>query len=479
MAAPTTMRVRQILEHLSTPDKAELKKLLPKGIKMPELETARYPSALLGIFPKDTAYSFLGSIAEDLLRLTAVEIKNETLVERIRIYYPDVPQSAIDSVLRSKTTEPFLHLLRETRTKMEAVIRAPLSYEQVLVHGTVEGHPDAINETQVFEVKLTGMLKQNWVAFLFQVFAYAAIQVSVRDVYLVLPLQQTVWKWSLDGWMNRKAYREFLVAKSKKIQEDSLADMFVGNLLREQYFIGFHAPKHKSLMDTVRALPDYRKPYQIFLGGPQSTSLRIEDGELAATAGLIADNHVNLYVHSQYMINLCTLGAGDDWNVKLLMKNLQYAAAIGSKGVVVHVGKSTDKPIPEAMENMKKNLVRCLEAATVSCPLLLETPAGQGTETLKAQDEFIEFVTSIKDPRLGVCLDTCHVFACGHKPLDYISRFDAHPGLLKLCHYNDSAAPCGSCVDRHAFMGTGHIGMNGMRDIALLCSSKGVPMIIE
>jgi deoxyribonuclease IV len=479
MAASTTMRVREIISHLSTIDKADLKKLLPKGIKMPELETARYPSALLGIFPKDTAYSFLGCIAEDLLRLTCVDIKNETLVERIRIYYPDVPQSAIDSVLRSKTTEPFLHLLRETRAKMGAVIRAPLCYEQVLLHEAVEGHPDAINETQVFEVKLTGMLKQNWLAFLFQVFAYAAMSVSVRDIYLVLPLQQTVWRWPLDGWMKRKAYGEFLVAKSKKIQEDSLADMFVGNLLREQYFIGFHAPKHKSLMDTVRALPDYRKPYQIFLGGPQSTSLRIEDGELAATASLVADNHVNLYVHSQYMINLCTLGAGDDWNVKLLMKNLQYAAAIGSKGVVVHVGKSTDKPIPEAIENMKKNLVRCLEAATVSCPLLLETPAGQGTETLKAQDEFVDFVTSIKDPRLGVCLDTCHVYACGHKPLDYIHRFDAHPGLLKLCHYNDSAAPCGSCVDRHAFMGTGHIGMNGMRDIAVLCASKGVPMVIE
>lgn len=477
--AATTMRVREILNHLSASDRADLKKLLPKGIKMPEVETAKYPSALLGIFPKESAYSLLGCIAEDMLRRSAHDIKIETLLENIRLYYPDVPQSAVDSVTRSKTTEPFLHLLRETRAKMEAVIRAPMCYDQVLVHGAVEGHPDAINESQVFEMKLTGMLKKNWVSFLFQVFAYAAMSTTVRDVYLVLPLQQLVWKWSLEGWMNRKAYRDYLSTKSKKIQEDSLADMFVGNLLREQYFIGFHAPKQKTLMDTVRSFPDYRKPYQIFLGGPQNTALRIEDGELAAAAAVVAETNASLYVHSQYIINLCTLGASDDWNVKLLVKNLQYAAAIGCKGVVVHVGKSTDKPIPEAIENMKKNIRRCLEAATVACPLLLETPAGQGTETLKAQDEFINFVADIRDPRLGVCLDTCHVFACGHKPLDYISKFDAHPGLLKLCHYNDSAAPCGSCVDRHAFMGTGHIGMNGMRDIAVLCANKGVPMVIE
>ncbi len=478
-AAAATMRVREILGNLSTPDKAALKKLLPKGLKMPELETARYPSALLGIFPKDQSYSVLGCIAETLLQKLPAAITSDALVACIRYWFPVVTQVAIDSVLRSKTTEPFLQLLRETRTKLDAVVQSPLAYDQVLTYETVEGHPDGINETQVFEVKLTGMLKKNWLSFLFQVFAYAALSPSVTEAYLVLPLQQHVWKCELAGWKTRVAFRDFLVSKSKKVQGDALADLFVGNLLRETYFIGFHAPKHKSLIDTVRAFPDYRKPYQIFLGGPQSTSLRIDDGELAAAAALIATNNVSLYVHSQYMINLCTIAAGDDWNVNLLMKNLQYSAALGCKGVVVHVGKSTTKPVPEAMDNMRRNILRCLEAATEACPLLLETPAGQGTETLTDQNEFLDFVTSIKDPRLGVCLDTCHVFACGHKPLDFISRFDAHAGLLKLCHYNDSAVPCGACVDRHAFMGTGHIGMDGMREIAEKCAAVGVPMVIE
>ena len=145
----------------------------------------------------------------------------------------------------------------------------------------------------------------------------------------------------------------------------------------------------------------------------------------------------------------------------------------------MHVGKSTTTALPAALETMRKNIVACLEDATEECPLLLETPAGQGTETLTEVDDFLGFVTGIGDPRLRVCVDTCHVFACGHKPLDYLSRFEEYPGLLKLVHYNDSAAPCGSCVDRHAFMGTGHIGMDGMKQIAELCHTKQVPMVIE
>jgi deoxyribonuclease-4 len=322
------------------------------------------------------------------------------------------------------------------------------------------------------------MLKQGWTDFLLQTFAYAALQPSVRDVYIVLPLQQTVWRHCLEGWMGRKAFREMLTKTSKRISESAVADATVGQLLREMYFIGFHAPKQKTLMDTIRSFPDYKKPYQIFLGGPQSSQLRIEDGELAAAGSLVAEKGVNLYVHSQYIINLCTAG-GDNWNVALLKKNLQYAAAIGCKGVVVHVGKSTTTAVPEALESMRKNIVACLEDATEECPLLLETPAGQGTETLTEVDDFLGFVTGIADPRLRVCVDTCHVFACGHKPLEYLGKFEEHPGLLKLVHYNDSAAPCGSCVDRHAFMGSGHIGMDGMRQIAETCHAKGVPMVIE
>jgi deoxyribonuclease-4 len=466
---------------MHTTEKMALKKLLPKGLKMPDVETERYPSALLGVLPKEEAYSTLGCIAEEMLQYSVGEIKMETLEKSLQDYWLEDETeflSAVATVRKSKTTEPFLELLRQTKTKMAAVVREPLHYDQSLKHDRVEGHPDAMNTTQIFEVKLTGLLKKGWTDFLLQTFAYAALHTSVRDVYLVLPLQQTVWHHCLDGWMGRKAFRDMLNTVSKRISESAAADVAVGQLLREMYFIGFHAPKQKTLMDTICGFPDYKKPYQIFLGGPQSSQLRIDDGELAAAGTLVAEKGVSLYVHSQYIINLCTAGL-DGWNVALLKKNLQYAAAIGCKGVVVHVGKSTTTAVPEALESMRKNIVACLEDATEECPLLLETPAGQGTETLTGIDDFLGFVSGIGDPRLRVCVDTCHVFACGHKPLDYLGKFEEYPGLLKLVHYNDSAAPCGSCVDRHAFMGTGHIGMEGMKQIAELCHARDVPMVIE
>jgi deoxyribonuclease-4 len=371
--------------------------------------------------------------------------------------------------------------LQETRRKLESVKRGELQYNRVLKYDAFEGHPDVMTPTQVFEVKLTGLLKQSWPSFLFQVFAYASLELSVQDVYVVLPLQKSVWHYSIstNGWPNRKAYRDFLNQAAKKAIDNSNQDLTIGTLLREMYFIGFHASKQKSLVNTLQTLPDHRKPYQIFLGGPQNTYMKIEDGELAAASQVVQDLKLKVFVHSQYIINLCTATDGSNWNTELLKKNLKYANTIGCKGVVVHVGKSTSQPLAEALENMKKNILKTLEDATESCPLLLETPAGQGTETLKDQKEFIDFVLAINDPRLRICLDTCHVFACGHKPLDYIKSVVAHPSLLKLVHYNDSAAPCGSCVDRHAFMGTGHIGMNGMREIAEMCDSHHLPMVIE
>lgn len=232
-------------------------------------------------------------------------------------------------------------------------------------------------------------------------------------------------------------------------------------------------------MKTVGEFPDPRKPYQIFLGGPQSSKMTITDGELTATAALIGAADLRVYVHSQYIINLATVDTPGDWNVRLLARNLQYASAIGCRGVVVHVGKSTDKPYATALENMRTNIARVLEFATPQCPLLLETPAGQGTETLKGEDEFISFVDSFADPRLRVCLDTCHVFACGHKPLQFIDKLAAKPDLLRLIHFNDSMEPCGSCKDRHAPIGAGRIGLASMTKIAERCHAMGLPMVIE
>ena len=487
--AASTLRVRQILENMDSVQRAGLKKLLPAKLKMPEVETARYPSALLGCFPAGETYSYLGIVAEHLLRLPAGEINVDALVRTSAAVCPSFGAVQEGKVRKSVTTAPFLECLVTTRTALEGVLVGPasaLEFEPTITSGSVEGHPDMKNTTQVFEVKLTGMLKANWTSFLLQVFAYGALDPAVTDLYLVLPLQKTVWHCALGGWKKRGAYLEMLTTWSSKAQTTGFETALMAMALCQEYRIGCHVGKQKVLATTLASLGDYSRPYQIFLGGPQSSKLSIGDDDLAASLGVVTKTRARVFVHSQYIINLCAVPKADApaadanaWHTDLLVKNLQYTRAFGGQGVVVHVGKSVAAPVPEALERMRGALLLALEHATTDCPLLLETPAGQGTETLKGMAEFLDFVESFADARLRVCLDTCHVFACGHNPLTYVNAALARPGLLKLIHFNDSLGGCGSCVDRHAAIGAGQIGFEGMEALASVCAAAGLPMVIE
>jgi deoxyribonuclease-4 len=475
------IRVRQLLSTLNSVERQELKKLLPPRLSVPEEpEGTKYPNALLGVLPKEDAYSLAGWITEDLLHFAPAAITMEQLAATIRGRYSEITDEAIAKVAKSKTTEPYLAHIRETRKKVRFAAHGTLIYEaEVGTGGPVVGHPDIRTPTQIFEVKMTGQLKQNWVDFLFQVFAYAALAPEVTDIYLVLPLQEILWHNDVRTWAKRADYRAYLETAATKKDATSGVGL-VAALLIENYLIGAHVSKLRTLPDTVTSLP-LTKPSQIFLSGPQSSKMSIAAEELAATRALIMSTGRRVFIHSQYIINLCSPpGAADDYHTKLLIKNLEYGAAMGARGVVVHVGKSTTQPLEEAMAHMRANTRAALAAATPDCPVLLETPAGQGTEVLRTWSEFAAFVAEINDPRLRICIDTCHVFACGEDPLIYLQKFlAAHPGMTQLIHFNDSATPCGSCLDRHAWCGQGYIGIDGMTAIAKTAHDAAIPMVVE
>lgn len=478
-----TFRVRQLLSAMDSTTKASLKKLLPKKLVVPDVTTGKYPCAILSVFPKEESYSLLGCVAEELLRLPSSEITVAALHTAIEKFYPDYTATHKAKVVKSKTTQPFLDHLVATRTKLDAVVKGNLVFDTTVRYERVEGHPDAQTETQLFEVKLTGMLKKNWVDFLFQVFAYAALHEPATDVYLVLPLQDTVWHQPVSKWPNRKAYRDLLNSLSKAYQEPSAAlSPIMGMLLQETHNIGCHVQKLKTVALTLSALShETHKPFQMFLTGPQNTKLVMKDEDLAAASAEQQLTSIRMYVHSPYIINLChEPGTKEDYGVVCLQKNLQYANAMGLKGVVVHVGKSTGLPLVTALEHMRKNILTAMETATDTCPILLETPAGQGSETLTTYDDFVSFVKSFDSPKLRICVDTCHVFATGQNPFEYIQKMmTLDPSLLKLVHFNDSSTPCGSCLDRHAFIGTGKIGYAALKEIADYCMDRGIPMLVE
>ena len=478
-----SIRVRNILSAMDSSARANLKKLLPKKLTMPVVPTEKYPSAILSIFPKDESYSLLGFVAEDMLRLPSVDIILDSLHRVIAAHYPAYSVAAQAKVTKSKTTAPFLAHLVATRVLLDAAVKGTLVFDTTVQAGAVQGHPDAQTATQIFEVKLTGMLKKNWVDFLFQVFAYAALHDAATDVYLVLPLQTTVWHAPLAGWKTRTQYREALNALSVARQEPTAVKSPIpGQLLQYTHSIGNHIHKGKCVADTINALVALRnRPFQMFLSGSQNTKLCMKDADIAAASAATATTAVRLYIHSPYIINLCQEpGTKEDYGVMCLIKNLQYSSAMGLRGVVVHVGKSTTMDLMTAKGYMRANLLRAIEHATDECPILLETPAGQGSETLTVYDEFVSFVQSFASTRLRICVDTCHVFATGQNPMEYIQKLHTtDASLLKLVHFNDSSAACGSCVDRHAFIGTGEIGIVAMTEIADYCRERLIPMLVE
>jgi deoxyribonuclease-4 len=310
---------------------------------------------------------------------------------------------------------------------------------------------------------------------------------------LVLPLQQMVLRFDLSAWEGRLAFRDRLVQKGGKLLEAAVeakaeaqgnAEAPTANLLAyvaashfaQRYGIGQHISKGPSLLATVQHIPP-GIPHQIFLAGSRGTRLSLKDEDVAACAQHISNNGIQLFIHSPYIINLSAT-ATDGWNVKHLGAILRLGAAMGVKGVVVHTGKHTSDTYEAGVEKMRQAMGAALEYATPECPLLLETPAGQGTETLQKEAEFLDFVESFHSAALAVCVDTCHVFANGHDPAKY-TRAAHDRGLLRLVHFNDSKDCCGSCKDRHEMIGAGKIGLDKLREIAEFCQARAVPMVIE
>jgi deoxyribonuclease IV len=493
-AKPTTLRVRQVLDGMHGSSRAALRRLIPVADPSADIVTTRYPAALLAYYPKSDAYACLGVLAEAMLRLPVAEITLDKLyaeAKNVYMRYFGIAAPDISKVQKSKTTQPFLDVLIATRKVLDTYVHGDLGGESVVSGKNVIGHPDARTVDQIFEIKLTGELKKHWSYFLCQVFAYAALDTTVNDVHLVLPLQSTVLQFDVRSWTGRAAYKKKLEEASAKLLAppvpvagagselmNSIVNQAAGMDIASKYNIGSHMPKYPTLLETVKALPA-TKPSQIFVGPPQNSRCVVKDDDLAAAAACIAERRLQVYIHAPYIINLAEADLPDDWAVKLLKKNLSIGTALGCRGVVVHVGKSKDKPIPAATDIMRANMLRVLEGASTECPLLLETPAGQGTEMLRTPAEFLSFVRSFESPRLRMCLDTCHVFACGHSPVSYMEAAAETPDLLRLVHFNDSMDICGACKDRHAFIGTGKIGLDVLESVAAQALSMGVPMVIE
>lgn len=194
--------------------------------------------------------------------------------------------------------------------------------------------------------------------------------------------------------------------------------------------------------------------------------------------------------HDSYLINL----ASPDpvlyqRSLEAFIVEVERAEALALAYLVMHPGTPTDGDEEAGL----KRIVAALDEVHARCPgfrvkVLLETTAGQG----KSLGHRFEHLAAILDrvqetKRLGVCFDTCHVFAAGYAlapATDYeatMASFDRLIGLkrLKAFHFNDSAKPFGSRVDRHAHIGQGHLGLEPFRLLVNDARFEKIPMILE
>ncbi len=194
--------------------------------------------------------------------------------------------------------------------------------------------------------------------------------------------------------------------------------------------------------------------------------------------------------HDSYLINLCA----PDPSVLLRSKNafrgeLDRAEALGIPWVVTHMGSHLNSGEETGLELISRSIDEILkETEGYHNGVALETTAGQGSN-LGYKFEHLAKVIELCDgsERIGVCLDTCHLFAAGYELRDEDSyrqtfdEFDRVIGLnrLKVIHANDAKKPLGSHVDRHEHLGEGEIGMEMFCRLVNDPKLFHIPVIIE
>lgn len=193
--------------------------------------------------------------------------------------------------------------------------------------------------------------------------------------------------------------------------------------------------------------------------------------------------------HDTYLVNLCaTSDEIREKSIASLIAELGRCAQLAIPWVVSHIGAHMGQGEVAGMRLAAENMVQVLEATPASVMLLMETTAGQGT-TLNWRFEhlaqLLEFVEG--NARVGVCLDTCHVFAAGYDirtPEGYeatFTEFSRTVGIerLKVIHCNDSKMPLGSKRDRHEHLGEGEIGPAAFQLLVKDSRFESVPIIVE
>jgi deoxyribonuclease IV len=192
--------------------------------------------------------------------------------------------------------------------------------------------------------------------------------------------------------------------------------------------------------------------------------------------------------HALYLVNLAS--PKDDFyekSVAAMANTLDVARGIEADGVVFHIGSHLGAGMEEGLERVVAAMRVLLDRSSETTWLLMENSAGSGDTIGRSIEELaLIFERLNRHPRLGVCLDSCHLYASGYDVTDeaaldaVLDELDREIGLdrLRALHVNDSKTPLGSNVDRHENIGEGLIG----KKLAVFLRNprlQGLPAVLE
>jgi deoxyribonuclease IV len=229
---------------------------------------------------------------------------------------------------------------------------------------------------------------------------------------------------------------------------------------------------------------------QLFLSAPQQwRPPSFTEEQVAAFNSAREASGLPVFLHAVYLINL----ASDDpalleRSVRSLAQYLNWGARLGAVGTIFHVGSHKGAGFEGALQQICRLMGETLAGSSRDSLLIMENNAGQGGGVGSTFKELGALVRGLdNDPRVRICIDTCHAFAMGY---DIASReginrtmeeFSREIGLDRLVavHANDSKMPLGGVRDRHANIGDGYIGYDGFRSILAHPSFANVPFLLE
>lgn len=265
-------------------------------------------------------------------------------------------------------------------------------------------------------------------------------------------------------------------------------------------FIGCHLSSTKGFLAMGKtALSIGANTFAFFTRNPRGGSAKELDSEdaHALTELCKAEGFGPLVAHAPYTMNLCSADEGiRGFAADMLREDILRMEALPGNYYNFHPGSHTGQGVEVGIGFIAEALRSVLPLAEHTT-ILLETMAGKGSEVGRRFEELKEIIDRVEGtasvspvqgapvPRLGVCIDTCHLHDGGYDivhDLDAVlNEFDNIIGLdrLKACHLNDSMNDAGSRKDRHAKIGEGHIGLEALTAVINHPVLKNLPFILE